>query len=153
MEPKWKSHFLCMLHGCEITTYSLSLSLSLSFVFCCVVTFLHSGFGTVHHSVCTPSTLHPPTLLPISPRSSFPLSVVYQDGFYGAADLYVSKLTSRPTHPLCPSPSRLSPALLFPLGVILHVASSHALHRAACIKVNEPTARNRLETQRTACFK
>uniref|UniRef100_A0AAQ4RHU1 RNA binding protein fox-1 homolog 2 n=1 Tax=Gasterosteus aculeatus aculeatus TaxID=481459 RepID=A0AAQ4RHU1_GASAC len=40
--------------------------------------------------------------------------VVYQDGFYGAADLYVSKLASHQTHPLCIAlPSRPPAALLF----------------------------------------
>lgn len=103
-----------MLHGCEITTFlSLSLPLSSFFslslpnpsfsLFCCVVTSIHPGFL----GPCTTLfALHPPlpALLPLCPPPPSlspshvlllpPLSVVYQDGFYGAADLYVSKFTS-----------------------------------------------------------
>ena len=104
----WNNYFLSSL--------SLSLSFSLFLLLFCVVLWHSSGFGTVHHSVCTPplatTPSSPPPSLPRSSSSS--LSVVYQDGFYGAADLYVSKLTSHPTtQPLCPLPSRLSPALFF----------------------------------------
>uniref|UniRef100_A0A3Q4G190 RNA binding protein fox-1 homolog 2 n=1 Tax=Neolamprologus brichardi TaxID=32507 RepID=A0A3Q4G190_NEOBR len=48
--------------------------------------------------------------------------VVYQDGFYGAADLYVSKFTSnRHTISVPPLTAFSCSFFFFPLGVILHV--------------------------------
>lgn len=131
VKPKWKLYFLCMLHGCEIMIYSLFLSFFV-FLLCCDV---HPLWFWDCALLFAPPPRHSTLLL----SSLSLLSVVYQDGFYGAADLYVSTLISGPTHlPLPPSPLH-SFLLLSPLRVILHVASSHALHRVACIKVNEPT--------------
>uniref|UniRef100_A0A4W6DP20 Fox-1 C-terminal domain-containing protein n=1 Tax=Lates calcarifer TaxID=8187 RepID=A0A4W6DP20_LATCA len=72
--------------------------------------------------------------------------VVYQDGFYGAADLYVSKLTSH-RHALPVPPLTPFSCSFFSSGGDCACASSHGLHRAACIKVNEPTMKNSLQAQ------
>ncbi|XP_054891477.1 RNA binding protein fox-1 homolog 2 isoform X4 [Poeciliopsis prolifica] len=72
--------------------------------------------------------------------------VVYQDGFYGAADLYVSKLTSETTRHLCPCLHGLLSALLFSFRFVFFpfpfpsrgdsaCAFSRAPHRAACMMV------------------
>lgn len=146
-----------MLHGCEITSF-LSLFLSLSvFLFPLVIAVLWPSptlvFGTVHHSICTPLHYTPfpsyfaPAPLSLSrPSSSSSLSVVYQDGFYGAADLYVSKLTSH-RHALPVPPLTPFSCSFFSSGGDCACASSHGLHRAACIKVNEPTMKNSLQAQ------
>uniref|UniRef100_A0A7N8WLC7 RNA binding protein fox-1 homolog 2 n=1 Tax=Mastacembelus armatus TaxID=205130 RepID=A0A7N8WLC7_9TELE len=72
--------------------------------------------------------------------------VVYQDGFYGAADLYVSKLSRPPTPP---PPTHLPAPSLTPFscsfvssGGDSACASGHVLHRAACVKVNGPATKN-----------
>lgn len=110
----------------------LSLSLFFVFLLCCDV---HPLWFWDCALLFAPPPRHSTLLL----SSLSLLSVVYQDGFYGAADLYVSTLTSGPTHLPLPPPPLHSFLLLSPLRVILHVASSLALHRVACIKVNEPT--------------
>lgn len=126
--------------------YSLFLS-SCSFFFvcfCCVVTFIHSGFWD-----CAPLRLHcAPPLSPSHPSSSPPflslcrssLSVVYQDGFYGAADLYVSKSTSS-LHAISVPPPHGFLLLFFififlPLGVILHVRQAIRCTELPAIMVN-----------------
>lgn len=90
-----------MLHGCEIMNYSLFLS--------CV--FCSCDIRPLWFWDCAPLFVPPPHPLPVYPSlpfvplpcSSRHLSVVYQDGFYSAADLYVSTLTSNPTH-ICSLP-------------------------------------------------
>uniref|UniRef100_A0A3P9PQA7 RNA binding protein fox-1 homolog 2 n=1 Tax=Poecilia reticulata TaxID=8081 RepID=A0A3P9PQA7_POERE len=83
--------------------------------------------------------------------------VVYQDGFYGAADLYVSKLTSEMTHHLCPCLHSLLSALLFlfffpfPSWGDSACAFSHAPHRAACMMVKLLKRINNL--QDTSCWR
>lgn len=67
---------------------------------------------------CAPLRLHPLS----SPLCSPALSVVYQDGFYGAAELYVSKFTCNQHYISVPPPH----SFVSPLGVILHV---HAVMR------------------------
>lgn len=123
-----------MLHGCEITTFSLSSSLLLSSLLCFALLWSSSTLGL---GLCTPpSSPSFALLVPVSTSSSFfplllpspPPSVVYQDGFYGAADLYVSNFYSRTTRHICPSRH----AYGFLLWGDSACACSHALHRAAC---------------------
>lgn len=156
------------LHAAWVwNNYFFSLSLSPSFFPSLPVPSLVFAVlwrsSTLFFWDCAPLCLHPLnyTVTPASSYSSSPLrpfpfssalSVVYQDGFYGAADLYVSKLNLPSDTPSLSIPSRLSPAL-FSSGGDSACASSHALHRAACVKVNEPTTRSCLETQRTTCNK
>lgn len=71
--------------------------------------------------------------LPCSPP---PLSVVYQDGFYGAADLYVSKFTSNRHTISVPPLTAFSCSFFFPSWGDSACVSGHALHRAASIMVN-----------------
>ncbi len=141
----WNNYFFSLSHSSPLFLFPL-------FVF--AVLWRSS---TLVLGLCTtpfaPPPLHPTTLLPLSVSLPFPssLSVVYQDGFYGAADLYVSKLTSH-RHALSVPPLTAF-SCSFSSGGDSACASSHALHRAACIKVNEPTMKNCFETQSTTCDK
>lgn len=145
-------YFLCMLHGCEITTCFLSLSFSL---LCFAVLW---RWSTLVLGLCTTVFATPRPL----PRTySFPplcsscaLSVVYQDGFYGAADLYVSKLTARPTHPLWPSRLSLASCSSFSSGsdsacCVQSCAAQSCLHNGEWGHIQEPcgnTTQSRLQT-------
>lgn len=106
---------LCSSHAAWVWNNEL-LSLSLL----CFLLSWHSS--TLVLGLCTAVCAPPPPLpmypsLPLVPLpcSSHHLSVVYQDGFYSAADLYVSTLTSSPTHTCSSAPF---PALQF-LPVLL----------------------------------
>uniref|UniRef100_A0A3Q3IFL0 RNA binding protein fox-1 homolog 2 n=1 Tax=Monopterus albus TaxID=43700 RepID=A0A3Q3IFL0_MONAL len=66
--------------------------------------------------------------------------VVYQDGFYGAADLYVSKLTSH-RHTL-PAPPLTPFSCSFLLWGESACASGHVPHRAACVTMNGPAVKH-----------
>lgn len=140
----WNNYFSLSLSLPLSSFFSLSTwSLFFSILLCCD---LHPPWvsGTVHHSVrtapstsCSSSALSPPLSLPLPCSPPPPLSVVYQDGFYGAADLYVSKFTSnRHTISVPPLTAFSCSFFFFPSWGDSACVSGHALHRAASIMVN-----------------
>lgn len=117
-----------MLHGCEIMNYSLSL-----LCFFVLLTFLHSGFGTVH-----------PSLPPCPPPLPFSSSQCGVSGWVLQCCRLICKYTQlQPNTHTCSSAT--SPTLQFLLLLFfsasdsLHVVSGHARHRAARIEAHQAT--------------